>query len=145
MEKLTKWVVVSLRVGLGVLFIYAGIQKFISKERPPVDPTAEVPEHVIKIRSLIGGMKQTGYFWEMVGVAEIACGILLVSQVFGLLGAVMLVPITLNVFLFHLFLEPHDKGELLMTSLYLILNFLLIFYDYPKLKTAFLPGKLSKI
>lgn len=101
MKKLLKWLVVGARIGLGVLFIYAGIQKFNPKPRPQsTTPDSELPAHVVKIKGLIGGMKQTGYFWEMVGVAEITCGVLLVSQLFALLGAVMLVPITLNIFFF---------------------------------------------
>ena len=78
----------------------------------------------------------------MLGTVEILCGILLVSQYLALLGAVMLVPVTLNIFLFHLFLEPHEPGELAMTALYLLGNLLIIGYHYPKLKTTFLNFKL---
>ncbi len=79
----------------------------------------------------------------MVGIAEILCGLMLVSQVFALLGAVMLVPVTLNIFLFHLFLEPHETGELLLTLLYLLANLFLIAWEFPKLKSVFLPVKLK--
>lgn len=133
--------IVVLRIALGGLFIYGGIQKFIPKERPKSDPSVEVPAHVVKIRAFIGGMKQTEYFWPMLGIAEIACGIMLVSQYLALLGAVILVPITLNIFLFHVFLEPHDVGELVMTGLYLAGNLLLIGFNYQKLKTVFLNFK----
>jgi len=142
-NKIVKWLMVGIRTALGVLFIYAGIQKFNPKPRPQsTTPESELPAHVVKIKSLIGGMKQTGYFWEMVGVAEIACGALLVSQALALLGAVMLVPLTLNIFLFHAFLQPHDTGELLMTGLYLLGNLAILAYGYPKLKAAFLTFKL---
>jgi uncharacterized membrane protein YphA (DoxX/SURF4 family) len=141
MDKVMKWLMTAIRIGLGVLFIYAGIQKFNPAPRPASDPNQPVPEHVIKIRSLIGGMKQTDYFWQMVGVAEITCGILLVSQYLALLGAVMLIPITLNIFLFHLFLQPDDIGELLLTGLYLLANLALIAWEFPRLKYVFLPVK----
>lgn len=146
MKKLLKWLVVGARIGLGALFIYAGIQKFNPKPRPQSNtPDSELPAHVVKIKELIGGMKQAGYFWEMVGVAEITCGVLLVSQVFALLGAVMLVPITLNIFLFHAFLQSHDTGELLLTGLYFLANLLIIGYHYPQLKQTFLTIKLKGI
>ena len=141
-NKLTKWLMIGVRVGLGILFIYAGIQKFDSTPRKTsTTPESELPAHVIKIKELIGGMKQTGYFWEMVGVAEITCGALLLTQVLALLGAVMLIPLTLNIFLFHAFLEPHETGELVLTGLYFIGNLAIVAYDYPKLKPAFLKLK----
>lgn len=129
------------RIALGGLFVYAGIQKFVPKPpRPATEQGVELPDHVVKIKSMIGGLKGTGYFWPQLGIAEIVCGILLISQLYALLGAVMLVPLSLNIFLFHLFLEPHEVGELVMTGVYLLVNLALLAYDYPKLKMAFLTG-----
>ena len=133
---------IVIQLGLGGLFIYGGIQKFIPKPpRSQSEASQELPAHVVKIKAFIGGMKQTGYFWPMLGAVEILCGVLLVSQYLALLGAVMLVPVTLNIFLFHLFLEPHEPGELAMTALYLLGNLLIIAYHYPKLKSTFLNFK----
>lgn len=141
MNKL-KILVISIRIGLGCLFIYAGIQKFIPKPPPPATETAaELPDHVVKIKAYIGGLKQTGYFWPMLGVAELAAGVLLVSQVLSLLGAVILLPVTLNIFLFHAFLTPHEVGETVLTGLYFTANLFLIGYGYPQLKPAFLNFK----
>ena len=140
-QNLSRWVYRAITVALGVLFIYGGIQKFVPKPPPVSAPATELPAHVVKIKSFIGGLKQTGYFWPMLGVTEILCGVLLLSQVLSLLGAVMLVPLTLNIFLFHLFLEPHETGELLLTLLYLLANLFVLAYHYPKLKYAFLPSK----
>lgn len=139
-----KWLrilVIALRISLGSLFVYAGIQKFIPKERPKTEASVELPDHVVKIKAMIGGLKQTDYFWEFLGVAEILGGVLLISQYFSLLGAFLLFPVTLNIFLFHGFLEPHDTEELFMTGLYLLINFILIFYHYRDLKPAFLTFK----
>ena len=138
MNKL-KILIITIRIALGLLFVYGGVQKFIPKSpRPEAEAGVELPDHVVKIKAFIAGMKQTGYFWPVLGVTEIVCGVLLLSQVFALLGAVMLVPVTLHIFFFHLFLEPHDIGELLMTGLYLAVNLFLIGYEYPKLKPVFL-------
>ena len=138
--------VVVIRLALGLLFVYGGIQKFIPKPKPAQQEATtgqqqvkqELPDNVVKIKAYIGGMKQTGYFWPMLGVAEILCGVFLLSQYLSLLGAVMLVPLTLNIFFFHLFLEGDEIGEVLMTLGYLVANLLLLVYDYPKLKKAFL-------
>ncbi|MEO9965463.1 MAG: DoxX family membrane protein [Reichenbachiella sp.] len=124
---------------LGGLFIYAGVQKFAPKTpRSSTEQATELPDHVVKIKAMIGGLKGTEYFWPFLGIAEILCGLLLFTQRYALLGAVMLVPLSLNIFLFHLFLEPHEIGELVLTGFYLILNLGLLAYEYPKLKKAFL-------
>lgn len=143
MIKSIKVLVVIARIALGCLFIYAGIQKFIPRERPKVEQSEPLPDHVVRIKSFIGGLKQTGYFWPFLGVAEILAGVLLVSQYLALMGAFVLAPITLNIFLFHLFLEPHEVGELFMTGLYFTANILIILYHYSALKPAFLNFKLN--
>ena len=137
-----KITIIILRIGLGGLFIYGGIQKFVPKPpRQKTEASVELPPHVVKIKAYIGGLKQTDFFWPMLGAVELAGGILLVSQYLSLLGAVLLLPVTINIFLFHLFLEPHEIGELLMTLLYLTVNLLIIGWYYPRLKPLFLNFK----
>lgn len=137
MKKLNIFIIV-IRIALGGLFVYAGIQKFIPKPaKVRTEQSIELPDHVMKIKAMIGGLKTTGYFWPLLGVAEILCGLLLISQIYALLGAVMLIPLSLNIFFFHLFLEPHELGELVLTAIYFLLNLGLLAFDFPKLKTAF--------
>ena len=139
-----KYLVIAVRLALGILFVYAGTQKFKVEEPKPKPSTEQVteqktvPENVVKIRAYIGGLKQTGFFWPMLGIAEILCGLLLISQVFALLGAVMLVPLTLNIFLFEVFLGGGNVGEIITHGLYFAGNLLIIAYGYPRLKLAFL-------
>lgn len=137
-----KIAIIIINIALGLLFVYGGVKKFIPRERPKTEQKVELSEEkkaqIAKIRGLIGGLKQTGYFWEFLGVCEIVFGLMLITQYFSLLGAVMLLPITLNILLFHVFLEPDDLGELAMTGLYTLMNVLIIAYDYRKLKAVFL-------
>ena len=145
--------IIVARIALGGLFIYAGVAKFKPAQPKPqvqVETSSEkaspvLSENVVKIKAYIGGMKQTGYFWPMLGIAEILCGVLLVSQYLSLLGAVMLVPITLNIFLFHFFLEGDEVSEVIIHGLYLLGNLLIIAYDYPRLKLAFLNNQFKKL
>lgn len=142
--KAIKYFIIAVRLGLGLLFVYAGIQKFKSQEPRPKPQTEQsvadksVPENVVKIRAYIGGLKQTGFFWPMLGAAELLCGLLLLSQAFALLGAVMLVPLTLNIFLFEVFLGGGDVMEIITHGLYFVGNLLILAYGYPRLKLAFL-------
>lgn len=142
--KAIKLFIIGIRSGLGLLFVYAGLQKFKSEAPKPKVNTEvqaaaqELPPNVVKIKAYIGGLKQTGYFWPMLGIAEILCGVLLLSQVFALLGAVMLIPLTLNIFLFEVFLGDGDPIELITHGLYFLGNIILLIYAWPRLKLAFL-------
>lgn len=139
-----KYLIIAIRLALGLLFVYAGIKKFekapekIVIETEQTVEVKELPENVVKIKAYIGGLKQTEYFWPMLGIAEVLCGLLLLSQVYALLGAVMLVPLTLNIFLFELFLGSGDVMEIITHALYLLANLAIIAYDFPRLKLAFL-------
>ncbi len=133
---------IVLRLILGGMLAYGGIAKF---SRPVPEPTQMIEQvrngedltsdiKVLKIRNYIFGMKQTGYFWPFLGVVEFLAGILLLSQVFGIVGAVIALPVTLNIFFFHLFLEPDQIRELLQTLGLLAINIWLIVAAYPKWK-----------
>jgi hypothetical protein len=113
--------------------IYGGIQKF----KKPIPTPIEVLEKANKFSSpekestlqkilYISGSKQTGYFWQVLGLCELLFGFLLILQGTGFIGALFLLPITLHIFLFHLFLEPNDVGELLQTSALFTINIALV-------------------
>ncbi len=132
---------IILRLFLGGMMIVSSGAKF--KAIPPADTmlTLEVKDakkaqnlkakpDVLKRRNYIFGMQQTGYAWQLVGVAELLGGILLVSQIFGLLGAAICLPVVLHIFLFHLFLEFDEVGELIETALLLVANIWLIAWEY---------------
>ncbi|MGD1839954.1 MAG: DoxX family membrane protein [Thermonemataceae bacterium] len=123
---------VIVRLALGGMMVWGGIAKFKKPMPPSTQMIATVQEEgaeeltsdiaTLKIRNYIFGLKQTDFFWQMLGVAEILCGLFLISQYLGFVGALMLVPITLNIFFMHLFLEPEDIGELIQTGLLLAAN-----------------------
>ena len=123
---------------LGGMLIFGGIKKF---EKPSPAPT-EIMEKVksgeavapsteiLKIKNYIFGMKQTDYFWQFLGIMELLAGILLISQVASLIGAIIALPLTVNIFLFHMYLEPNETGELLQMMGLLVINLLLISFGY---------------
>ncbi|TAD97410.1 MAG: DoxX family membrane protein [Bacteroidetes bacterium] len=133
---------IVLRLFIGGILLYGGYQKF---EKPMPSPTAMIDKfrsgeekeeriEILKIKNFIFGMKQSGFFWEFLGITEILAGLLLLSQVLGFLGAVISLPLTVNIFLFHLFLEPHEVGELIETLAIFLGNIWLIAFEYKKWK-----------
>lgn len=133
MKKKINILFVILRLFLGGMMIYGGVQKF----EKPIPSPAEVVQKAQRLHSLdkivtlqkvlyINGVKQTGYFWEVLGICELLFGFLLIIQGTGFVGALFLLPITLHIFLFHLFLEPEELGELIQTGLLFVVNIILV-------------------
>lgn len=132
--------------------IYGGFKKF---EKPMPSPTELIEkiksgesiapnDEVLKIKNYIFGMKQTGFFWEFLGILEIFSGLLLISLVCSRIGAIITLPITINIFLFHLFLEPNDTADLLQTLGLLIINIILIGLSYKIWKPLLLDKSILK-
>ena len=129
------------RLVLGGMIVYGGIQKFEKPIPSPLEVAEKVkqfdsPEKVDTLQKIlyISGAKQTGYFWQVLGICEILFGCLLLLQGTGFIGAIFLLPITLQIFLFHLFLEPDELGELLQTGALFGINIILVLREKDKWK-----------
>ncbi|TAE16445.1 MAG: DoxX family membrane protein [Bacteroidetes bacterium] len=128
---------------VGGFMLYGGYQKFAKPLPAPTQmietfekegATKMKQDQKLIIRNYVFGMKQTGYFWQFLGFCELLFGLMVLSQYFRFVGAVMLMPITVQIFLFHLFLEFHDTEELIETGLLLLGNVALIFKEYNQWK-----------
>ncbi|MEM9141345.1 MAG: DoxX family membrane protein [Bacteroidota bacterium] len=133
---------ILMRLFLGGFMVYGGIQKF----QKPIPTALEVVETAEKFKDpakastlqkilYISGSKQTGYFWQLLGICELLFGLLLLIQYTGFIGALFLLPITLNIFLFHLFLEADEIGELVQTAGLFLVNVLLVLKEYKTWKS----------
>lgn len=125
---------------LGGMLIYGGLGKFSKTNPKPIEVVKKAekfqqPEKTNTLQKIlyINGMKQTGYLWQFLGLMQIICGLLLISQLFTTFGAIMAFPIVINIFLFHLFLESDEVGELLQTGGLLLINIWLLITDRKKL------------
>ena len=125
-----------LRVFLGGVMISAGAGKFFKDSPTSKEVIQKVTSESIISKPLIlqkvlyiDGLKQTGYFWEVVAFCELLFGIFLVFYRTYFLGALFLLPITLHIFLFHLYLEPDEVGELIYCGMLFFVNIMLIFIE----------------
>jgi uncharacterized membrane protein YphA (DoxX/SURF4 family) len=71
------------------------------------------------------GLAASGYFFILLKVTELVCGILLVVGRFVPLAVVILSPIIINILLFHLFL---DRSGLPVPILLVLANIFLAYY-----------------
>ena len=124
---------VVFRLFLGGFMIYGGVQKFQKPIPKPIEVVEKAksfssPEKENTLQKIlyISGAKQTGYFWQVLGICELIFGLLLILQGTSLIGALFLLPITLHIFLFHLFLEADEVGELIQTGALFFINIALI-------------------
>ncbi|MEH6705343.1 DoxX family membrane protein [Galbibacter orientalis] len=132
---------IILRLFLGGLMIYGGIHKFEQPSPTPIEVFQKAekfssPEKESTLQKIlyISGAKQTGYFWQVLGICEILFGLLLIIQGTSFIGAIFLLPITLHIFLFHYFLEREETGELLKTLAFFAINLALVLKEYKKWK-----------
>ena len=121
--------------------LYGGVKKFVKPNISPIEVvekankfTAPEKESTLQKVLYISGAKQTGYFWQVLGICELLFGLLLILQGTGFIGALFLLPITLHIFLFHLFLEADEIGELIQTGALFVINISLVLKEKEKWK-----------
>lgn len=141
MKKFINILFVIFRLFLGGFMIYGSVQKFTKPIPTPIEVVEKTnefkspeKENTLQKVLYINGAMQTGYFWEVLGICELLFGLLLIFQGTGFIGALFLLPITLHIFLFHVFLEPDEIGDLLLTGVLFGINIALILKERDKWK-----------
>ena len=123
-------VVTVSRYLLGIIFLVFGLNGFLGFiPQPPPAPEAG---------ALLGSFVESGYLMTVVKLTEVVVGGLLLLNRFVPLALVVLMPVTLNIFLLHAFLDPAVPG-IVIAVLVLVLNvFLMWAYraSYAPLKQA---------
>ena len=137
-------VITTLSIILAIFMIEGGIDKF-SGSKVDAEKTIskinkyslEKNEVVIQKILFISGMKQTGYLWELIGFSEILFGLMLIIKRTRILGAILLLPVTLNILLFHAFLETDEILSLFHVALLFLINWIIIISNRNKFKSLF--------
>ena len=141
MKKSINILFIIFRLILGGFMIYGGVQKFENQNPTPIEVADKAekfksPEKESTLQKIlyISGTKQTGYFWQVLGICELLFGFLLILQGTGFIGALFLLPITLHILLFHIFLEPDEISELIQTGALFGINIVLVLKEREKWK-----------
>lgn len=105
-----------LRVILALILIFFGLNKFIDFSFMPLP---QLPEGA---SSFMRSLTASGYVLPLIGVLEIFIGFLLVFKKWVPFALLVLVPISLNILLFHLFLDiPRVLPAIIIVSINAIL------------------------
>jgi putative oxidoreductase len=109
------------RIVLGLIFFIFGLNFFLH-----FIPNNSLPEG--KAAAFLGGLFQSGYIFPIIKVIETISGILLLANRYVALVLVVLMPISINILLFHSVLEP---GSMPITiSLLIIATQLFLAWNY---------------
>ena len=121
--KIKSFSVVAARIILGLIYFVFGLNFFL--QFLPNPPSTGGPAE-----NFTTGLFQSGYFFPFLKGAEVILGGLLLTGIFVPLALVILMPITLNIFLFHVFLTDNA----IMSVVILALQFYLAwaYRDYYK-------------
>ena len=119
--------VISTRIFLGLIFFTGGMSKLM--------PFPGIIGPVWLIERLAEyGLELYGYF---IAYSQVTIGLLLLSQRFATLGAVMLFPLVLNIFMVTV--SMHWRGTPYVLAVFLLMNVFLLIADYHRLKYILFP------
>jgi uncharacterized membrane protein YphA (DoxX/SURF4 family) len=121
--KIKSLTVVSARIILGLIYFVFGLNFFLNFL--PTPPPSGGPSE-----SFITGLFQSGYFFPFLKGIEVVLGGALLIGVFVPLVLVLLMPISLNILLFHVFLTDSPVMGIVIIALQLYLAW--AYRDYYK-------------
>ncbi len=93
-----KWIDIGVQGLMGLIFFVFGLNGFLH--------FIPDPELTGDAATYMGGLGTAGYFFPVLKIVEITAGFLLLIRKFPALALVLLVPVVVQIFLFHAFLEP---------------------------------------
>src|SRR5580704_7636518 len=109
------------RIILGLIFFIFGLNFFFHFIPNNVQPEG-------RAAAFLGGLFQSGYIFPLIKVIETLAGILLLANRYVPLVLVILMPISINILLFHSVLEP--GGTPIAISLLIIVTQLFLAWSY---------------
>jgi putative oxidoreductase len=116
-----RFIIFILRTALALVFLAYGINFFYHLTFVPV-----IPLDGKKAVPLVDLLTKTGYFFQMLYGIQIACGFFLLIDRFTPLFLAVAFPITVNIFLFHYFLDADNLSNLFLYGTILFVNILLL-------------------
>ncbi|MDE2830425.1 MAG: DoxX family membrane protein [Gemmatimonadota bacterium] len=106
------------RIILGLIFTVFSINFFV--------PFLPMPEPTPEAGAFLGALMDSGYMFYFIKIVELVGGIMLLIGICIPFALVLLAPIVVNIFLFHIFLDP--AGFMMGLFIFLLEFYLLYHY-----------------
>ena len=116
------------RILLGIILLLFGLNKFYPL---PFLPVPRLPENASEF---MNSLAATGYVLPVVGLLEVLIAILLLAKKWIAFALILLAPISLNILLFHIFLDIPGIGGAIIVA---VLNGILIYKHWPQYRPLF--------
>jgi hypothetical protein len=113
------------RLLLGLIYFVFGLNGFLN-----FIPMQPMPQNVM---SFFGALMATGYFFPVLKATETVCGALLLMNMYPRMALIILAPITLQIFLFHMFMTP-GAGNLVLPAVMVFIHGYLGYVNWPQYK-----------
>ena len=112
-----------IRILTGLVFAVFGAMKFF----PSL--TANAPQPTGEALDFMNELTATGYFIPFLGLVEVVIGLMLLFNMWSALASILLMPISVNIFLFNVLLMPSGW---FVGVFPLIFNIYLLYYHREK-------------
>ncbi|MCF2443528.1 DoxX family membrane protein [Dyadobacter sp. CY345] len=129
---------IYLRYLIGGAFIFSGLGKLIGERFIPAG-SMQIPTEGMVIDVFFETLFRTGLWWRFIGFGQVLAGLLLVTQRWSTLGAILSLPISLNIFFITVSMD--FRGTPIVTGLILLGNLWLLLWDYARLRILFYPNR----
>lgn len=108
----------------GLMMVNSGLNKFLQY--------MPMPEMSAEAGALMGAFMEAAYLFPLVAIVELLAGLMLFTKRFNALGAVLMMPITVNIFMIHTVLDP---AGFVMGLVLLVLNIWFLYDNKEKFHT----------
>jgi uncharacterized membrane protein YphA (DoxX/SURF4 family) len=94
-----KKILLVVSILFGLMFVNSGLNKFFNYMPMPKD----MPENMMKAMT---AFMEIGWLMPLIAVAEIAGGLLFITNKFRALGAIIIFPVMIGILLTHITIDP---------------------------------------
>ena len=121
---MNKRIVFSISLIFGVILVILGVMAFMNLPLPDFYPP--------KALAFLQALGDTGYMSYVTGIIQILVGLMFITRRYVALGAVILMPISFNIVIFHLFL---DLKTIIPGLIIFALNIFILYTEHDKYKS----------
>ena len=118
---------IIIRTFLGLFLLFASISYFVDFHPEGEEKLGE------NMTTFMAGVMATGYLMPLAKVVELICGLSFVTGKYVSLFSIVLLPVSLNIFCIHAFMEPAEMPPVVFI---LAANIFLIYKNWANYKTV---------
>ena len=114
------------RILFGIIMANSGLNKFLNY--------MPIPEMNESAEALMNALGASIYIFPLVAIIEILSGVLIVTKKYNTLGAILIMPVTINIFLIHTILNPKS---IILGLVLLLINLWILVENKSKFSALF--------